>query len=182
MNNVHVYGLSAKAKHGKDTLYEIIKKLHPQVVRVAFADALKEEVAEACGVTVDFINQHKDLFRPMLQWWGTEFRRQLNGNDYWIRRLEDKLSVLPEGTVVFVTDTRFQNEAEFVRSGGGHILRLVRPGYVSDRGASHASEVELESISPDSLIVASTVEELQQEATLWWQSQLQQISSNYGTN
>ena len=171
--DVRLFGICGKMKHGKDTFYSFITNCDPSVIRVAFADALKKEVAAACGVTVDFINSNKDIFRPMLQWWGTEFRRGLCGDDYWLRCLEDTINGLPDGSTVFVTDVRFLNEANFIHTLGGHVVKVTRIGAPAPAGSTsgHASEVELEQIQPDSHIAAECLIELNTLSRQWWAKQ-----------
>ena len=147
-------GLVGKKQSGKDTFCAMLSQLSPlPVQRLAFGDALKQEVAGACDVPVHTIEQHKATFRPMLQWWGTEFRRQLFGSDYWIAKLGEKLSGLQQangsnghGKLVVVTDVRFENEADFIRSRGGLLIRIERPMPADD---NHASERQSESITVD---------------------------------
>ena len=166
--DLKIFGITGKMKHGKDTFFSFVKELHPQVRRVAFADALKKEVADACDVTVDFINANKDVFRPVLQWWGTEFRRGLHGDDYWLRRMDDTLKLLPQGSIVFVTDVRFLNEADYVTGVGGQIVRVVRitdgPRHNVD---AHASESEQDQIRPEFTLISSSLNELQSLTTKW---------------
>src|SRR6185369_9164711 len=109
-----VIGISGKKQSGKDTLAKHIANLSTlPVTRLAFADALKEEVAKACGVAVQFVELNKEDFRPMLQWWGTDFRRKFNGDNYWVNKLLLKLNEYgndkPE--IVVIPDVRFQSEA-----------------------------------------------------------------------
>ena len=108
----------------------------------------------ACEVTVDRIERNKELYRPILQWWGTEFRRGVKGYDYWVKKMEHELQVLAEKTddlLVFVTDIRFPNEAELIRKFGGTIARVVR----GDPGAAgqHSSEVSMDGYSCDHTIL-----------------------------
>ena len=170
---VRLFGITGKMKHGKDTFFSFVQELCPGAVRVSFADALKNEVAKACNVTVDFINQNKDVFRPVLQWWGTEFRRGLYGNNYWLDRLDDTIRALPDNSTVFVTDVRFLNEAEFVRSMGGSIVKIIRVGHVEADHSQHQSELELEKIIADSRLCAASVSELKSVAKMWWEKQKQ---------
>lgn len=144
-----VIAFTGYKKSGKDAAAIAFKQLLvPATVRqVNFADALKQEVATACGVTVEYINAHKDIFRTILQWWGTDFRRNLHGQQYWILKwLErvNKLATVPD--YVICTDVRFINEADVVRQLGGHIIRIERPGIVAD---GHASETEQREIHAD---------------------------------
>src|SRR5262245_3776851 len=126
---VMLVGISGKKRHGKDTVCRMLGCNLGGVKRMAFADALKEEVATACQVTLESIEEHKEKFRPMLQWWGTEFRRKFFGENYWLNRLREKIAVEmllhPEAKIV-VTDVRFPNEAELIHSMGGVMVRVQR--------------------------------------------------------
>lgn len=116
-------------------------------VRVAFADPLKEMIGvlteekdktacpeELCGRSV----------REAYQLLGTEWGRNMMGEDIWLRaarrriaaHLRDVAAGLAAGVVI--DDCRFDNEAELVRSLGGIVIRVERPGLVQ---MSHASEV-----------------------------------------
>ena len=140
---MHVLGLTGKKKAGKDTVTQFIMKSmpHKNIVRVGFADALKLEVARACCVTVDEINKHKDNFRLILQGWGTDFRRKLYGEDYWITRWERHVLGLPDDVyMVIVPDIRFHNEAKTIQDIGGKICLVDRPTTDTD---THESETTL---------------------------------------
>jgi hypothetical protein len=135
---MNVLVISGKLRSGKSTL---AKRIEDKSIagggkvykRRNLADALKEDVADFCEVTVDFINDNKTMFRPVLQWYGTEFRRKHNGEDYWITRLLDSLVEAEIGGTeyIIVDDCRFPNEVEAMRkyaqeSGGKfHAVRLV---------------------------------------------------------
>lgn len=128
--NKTIIGLTGRKKSGKDTVCEIIGEfLNERGIswkRFAFADPLKRELANACGVTVEEINAQKDRYRGGLQWWGTEFRR---GQDpeYWTKQT---LNFIRYSTadVVIITDCRFDNEAEMLRGIGGVIISVRRIG------------------------------------------------------
>lgn len=164
MAHAKIYGLAARMHHGKDTFYGFVAGQYKHVYRVAFADALKHEVAAACEVTVEFIEQNKETFRPILQWWGTDFRRKLFGDDYWLRKLAVTLESFSVVDVVFITDVRFENEAQFVRDRSGKVIRLVRSFYQDTDHSQHASETSVEAIVPDLLIVARNTDQLMDQA------------------
>jgi energy-coupling factor transporter ATP-binding protein EcfA2 len=131
-----IIGLSGKKRSGKDTLAGFLAQLMPHTVCVAFADALKNEVAQATGFTREYMEEHKDNFRLILQGWGTDFRRKLCGEDYWIHRTVEQINWLRRLPVppalIIVTDCRFKNEAETVRQLGGLMVRVVKIGSASD--------------------------------------------------
>ncbi len=142
-----VIGLTGRKQSGKDTFCQLLQASAPhgvRVVRLAFADFLKAEVAEACKVSVEEINRDKSAFRLVLQWWGTDFRRNRFGDDYWINRVRTALNLealRPGRLVIILTDVRFPNEAALVREYHGLVVRLVRPQ--TETPDAHASETAM---------------------------------------
>lgn len=147
-----IIGITGKKKSGKDTLFSMFAGVSADFNRFAFGDDLKAEVAYACGVTVKFINDNKDVFRPVLQWWGTDFRRNCCGKDYWVAKMRDQLSFpsINASRIPVITDVRFINEAAFVKSMGGVMVRVV--GGKSEDGDEHLSECEMDSIPVEYVI------------------------------
>lgn len=146
MKIIGLIGLSGRKRSGKDTVYAIIQeeaeRLRP--ARVAFADALKEEVSALLNVPIAELEADKARFRGILQWWGTEWRRAQNPN-YWIDQTRKKILALKgiSGLIV-ATDVRFPNEAELIENMGGVVVRISRPeaNNVTD---PHPSEVVMDS-------------------------------------
>lgn len=145
MKNPLVIGLSGKKGSGKDHTCHLLRRLGWEssidVERLAFADPLKDEVAQACGVTREFIEKNKPNFRLILQGWGSEFRRQLCGDSYWLKKLDDRINE-SSCDIVVISDARFRNEADFIRNDwGGLIVRIDRNENQSD---PHPSEIDLD--------------------------------------
>lgn len=149
-----IIGISGKKQSGKDTVFEFAKKhiTKGTVLKFAFADGVKEECSKAAGVTVEHMESHKDIFRKLYQFWGTEFRRGFYGNDYWVNYLRNKIlsnaiiqkdesDNLGKGVIVFITDVRFKNEADWIKSVGGFLIRINRIDSSKDL---HQSEIELD--------------------------------------
>ena len=55
------------------------------------------------------------------------------------------------GDVWSIPDVRFRNEAQVVKDRGGYVIKVIRPGLVSDD--THQSEVEVDLIEADHTIV-----------------------------
>lgn len=64
--------------------------------------------------------------RWMMRKWGTEYRRELFGYNYWVKIMCDKIEAHRFNDVsLVITDLRFQNEEELV-THHGVILRVAR--------------------------------------------------------
>ena len=141
-----IIGISGKKRSGKDTVYELIRMLKQgdgiYPLRAAFGDQIKEEVAGVTGVDVDHIEEHKERFRPMLQWWGADFRRHYKGENYWLDKMLAKMKTITGKEVLVITDVRYPNEAELVKKAGGIMIRVERETGLED---AHSSENLLDS-------------------------------------
>lgn len=94
------------------------------------------------------IENFKDpVFRPLLQWYGTDFWRQFMGvPDYWLKRFESRI----DGTTapVVVDDCRFPNEADLLRDKGFIIIKLNRDDKANP-GSNHVSESAMDNYHAD---------------------------------
>lgn len=69
--------------------------------------------------------------RKILQLIGTEFGRELLGNNIWIESLKERY----QNKNIIISDIRFQNEAEEIKKIGGILIRVNRgekPKYLKD--------------------------------------------------
>lgn len=140
---MYIIGIAGKKESGKTTLAKFILKYKKNAVIINFADALKLEVAKACGVTVEDMEKEKSRFRPIQQWWGTEFRRYYK-DDYWITQWLAKVNAQPKNTLIIAADVRFKNECEIIKSLGCPVWKVVRDGRDTD---AHISETELDKLN-----------------------------------
>ena len=73
---------------------------------------------------IDWVNKRKSVLGPLLQWWGTEYRRKRFGEDYWLKRF--KILCPPGSSTHFVVDDcRFDNEIDYIQSIGGKHVYIV---------------------------------------------------------
>lgn len=89
----------------------------------------------------------KERFRFLMQWWGTEFRREQFGQGYWLKRLKrwiDHVAMTNAGQplMFIVPDDRFPNEQEFLEARGFFTMRIDRPS--ADTGDTHIGETALD--------------------------------------
>lgn len=163
-------GLTGSARSGKDlvamALHEHIWQYGEERVAVhvaPLADNVKWECAQATGLQRHLFDdpKHKEVLRPLLQWWGTEFRRnpRLGGHPgYWIdglmARIERAKTNLEDDhnhLVVIVPDVRFENEAEAIHGMDGQVVAIRALNANTTPHAGHSSEQGL----PDHCIDAS---------------------------
>lgn len=159
-----VIGIAGKAKVGKTTLaaalYDHIAhevEEHNICAVLSLADVLKDECAIATGLPREWFDDvtYKETLRPLMQWWGTEFRRNplLGGdNDYWVNRVKNRVSTWaadpalrsayePKSLVVVIPDVRFENEVDLVLSyENGIMVNLYAEGAEETTHSTHASE------------------------------------------
>ena len=144
---MNLIGLVGTKHSGKTTVANFIaerNRPYKTIIR-GFADPLKEEVAKACDVTVDFLEEHKENFRLILQGWGTDFKRKIIRDDYWIQQMIYFIAkkVPADVHTVVIPDVRYINEAKFVSEVGGVLIRIHRITGLTD---THSSETESEKI------------------------------------
>lgn len=150
--------LCGKAGSGKSTAAAIlIDKWEYQLVK--FAAPLKTMLSEF-GLSHDEIEggmkeKPCDLLcghspRHAMQTLGTEWGRNLIGEDVWTNAWKKRVqALLDEGKRVVVDDCRFENELAAVKSLGGHAVLINRPGLASIGG--HVSENGLSSTLDDTV-------------------------------
>jgi len=159
-------GFSAKMKCGKTTLTGLFLSDHPEYTRIGFADILKKECSGIFDYPLEWnyteegkmskIYDHPLLPKPImlvreiLQWYGTDYCRKKDP-DYWVKKMQMTVhNICPvESEVgipkIIIDDVRFKNEATWVHSMGGLMVRLnPYPEWKPGEFADHPSETDLD--------------------------------------
>tara|TARA_R110000824_G_C15110212_1_gene667060 strand:+ start:321 stop:926 length:606 start_codon:yes stop_codon:yes gene_type:complete len=135
--NERLIGLTGFARSGKDTFYNrskiFLSNKGLKSSRFAFADVLKSECdlilkrhLNISAFTEDSLE--KELIRPLLVTWGTEIRRKIDPF-CWINAISSPIEErIASGEYVFITDVRFKNEVEWIKSQGGLIFNIKKEG------------------------------------------------------
>lgn len=151
---------SAYPQCGKSTVASYLQEQHDYVI-VPFAqtlkrmtkvlledmeiDAVDQLLAGDKSEIIADLNAHfpKASFdlRHVLRTLGTEWGRNCLYHDLWIDVWKNKTkTLLQNDRCICVDDTRFVNEAEAVRSLGGHLWLIQRSGSLQITNTNHASE------------------------------------------
>ena len=169
-------GLTGHAGSGKDTVRAFMEQ--EGFVGLAFADGIRgmlRELLTSAGIDDAYIDERalKEAiipevgvsYRHMAQSLGTEWGRNLR-RDFWLRiTAAFVVDQMNAGETHFViSDVRFANEAEWVRSKGGQIWRIHREGPASVR--PHVSESGVDSIKPHRTIHNNGTPEQLHEAVM----------------
>ena len=166
-----IIGLVGFIGSGKGTVGDILVREHGYH-QFAFADALKDAVSQifvwprgllegdsnasrAFRERVDVWWSHKLGYevtpRLILQKFGTEACRNGIADNIWIAALEKRIHGYED---VVISDCRFPNEIDFIRSAGGVIVRVRRGDDPSPEELSkmHISETAWNNYNPDFVI------------------------------
>jgi len=159
-----------------DPLKRIAMDIYGLSYDQCYGDDLKEVIDPRWGVTP----------RHIMQQIGTEMGRTIHPETwvrYCLRTIEEaaagkqplihiakmrKFELAKEDFVNVqrwvVTDVRFPNEAEAIRSKGGKVIKVVRSEFLKRATDMHASETSIDEINPDFLVLNdSTIEDLNQK-------------------
>lgn len=177
-------GLIGKMGSGKNTVADVLIRTHGYIP-LAFATPLKEMVIEAdpliaCGahnwnadrkfamqihlsdlldngMTFEECKREYPEVRRTLQRIGQGARKV--DPDYWVRALFTRALDIPESQPVVITDVRYPNEADALRTAGYTLVRITRPVNTSagltmaeTRAMLHESETALDTYRADHTI------------------------------
>ena len=144
--NLKVLVLSGYARSGKDSLYDGLRSNDERFERIAFADALKDDIdpflRQHVGIsawTTD--NGEKAIIRPMLVAYG-EAMRAVNA-DYWLNKGLDKVDEY-SGRVYVFTDARYENEIFGIQKRFPTVSKTIR---IKREGNSPANNEEIVSFA-----------------------------------
>lgn len=154
---------AGRARCGKDTAALHLLR-HYNFETYSFAAPIKRALVSMFDFSFEHVEgelKEKDLAwlgvspRRLMQTLGTEWGRNLIGEDVWIKTLEqdirnDMRMVGQTWGGAAISDVRMHNEAAWVRGQGGVIVHIQRN--VATSVAPHITEVGLERVAGDVVI------------------------------
>lgn len=152
-----IIGITGLAGAGKDTISNMVmlslrNELKIKTQAFAFADTLKKAASIIFNVPLEHFYD-RDVKEAKIPYWdmspremaqklGTDACRRGIRDDIWIKSLES--TVISSGVdVAFITDVRFDNEAEFVHQlnpSASAVVRIVRSDQTLIATSDHESE------------------------------------------
>lgn len=155
-------GLTGPAGAGKDSVRSALEG-HGWI-GMALADPIRTMV----GVLLDqgktgrhwmHARDHKEMtiplfgvsYRRMAQTLGTEWGRGMIADDIWLRVAQARIEALRayDNASIVISDIRFENDAEWIRSMGGELVKVIREVEPVER---HVSEEGWRQIEVDHVI------------------------------
>lgn len=161
-------GIAGPKQSGKSTVARIFSEQLPsyKCTEIAFADSLKDEVCETMKITRGHLELHKTLYRGLLQWWGTEYRRSTNPNywtDKWTEKVDFALKEQHDHNLIIAPDVRFEDEYTLMKNLGAYMFKVNRPGNRDDK---HLSEISLLHVPIATIDNSKDLEWLEQQIKL----------------
>ncbi len=166
-----IFIISGKARHGKDTIAQIIKKICDEkgkkAVNVAFAFYIKEYVKKISGW--DGNEETKETVRELLQQLGTEVVREKIDQFLFINRIVEDIKVYSYYfDVITISDARLVEEVETIKSKFKDVvsINVVRTGFepvLTGEKSKHKSETGLDNYDnyDYKIINSGTIEDLE---------------------
>lgn len=95
------------------------------------------------------LSTHPNTSRKILQWWGTEYRRDTCGKDYWLREMALQIEEAGNPDRIVISDVRYDNEAAYCYALGNNLgakwTSLLKVSRDSTNHTGHTSDDELSS-------------------------------------
>jgi hypothetical protein len=155
----NLIGISGKIGSGKDTVGHLVNQISSGYEIKKFAGKLKEVAGILTGVNpflfefdafkTKMAPGYGMTYRQLLQRLGTEAIRKTLHPDAWVNALMSNYY----GQRWIITDVRFPNEADAIRTAGGVVWRIERTTGGTTAADTHESETALDGYFFDAVII-----------------------------
>lgn len=156
-------GITGRAGSGKDSVARYLQACCTSQI-YSFADPIKFGLAAMLQLQLSqcydqkekekFVPGHDFTVRKALQTLGTEWGRHLSP-DIWLNEAKKRFCTFVKESAPIVNstykilyiipDVRFDNEAKWIKSSGGYIIKTLRTDTQTIDNAQHASEAGIDS-------------------------------------
>lgn len=159
-HKVSTFSYSTPMKKEITDIIECMSSLESNITVAEIAEKFNADIAEILKLkrllAGDSIYERSETSRLAIQFWGTDVRRKQNPN-YWINKLVYLIiTEANKGNSVFISDVRFENEANSMIDLGGKVIRLevdeqTRIRRIENRDKLTPSEAHLNHLSETAL-------------------------------
>lgn len=167
--SVKLVAFTGRMSSGKSTAVNFFnKKLTEKLIDstlTKFAQPLYD-IQEYIYKRIESVYQRPQDFvkdRKLLQWIGTDWGRETVNENIWVDIWKKEVELfIASNVIVLCDDCRFDNEAQAIKSLGGIIIHIIRPGTDLDGKKTvkeHSSENGISDEYIDHVIVNSGTEE-----------------------
>ena len=158
---MNIIGLAGKAGCGKDTVADFMEGY----ISMSPADNMKAGLCAMLSISSEELEKKKrepdSKIRYMLQTLGTEWGRNLIGNNFWLHLLEDRMNYLGTERKYVIPSVRFLNEAAWVKSLGGTVIHIDRPSLSGPD--LHVSECDISEACDYTIMNDGSLEDLKEQ-------------------
>ena len=166
-----VFIISGKARSGKSTLSELIKKYYENIglktIVLAYARYIKMYAQDVS----DWDGSDETKPRELLQFLGTEIIRNKIGQQFFVKRIVDDIKIYSNFMdVAVISDARFIDEIEYPKKHfkDAITINIVKPNLVTDltdKQQQHPSEISLNDYNKYDYVIVNdgTLEQLEEK-------------------
>jgi hypothetical protein len=103
--------------------------------------------------------------RHVLQVFGTELNREVWKRSIWVDAAKNQIDG-SDRRFFLITDVRFQNEIDAVKSWGGYVWKVEGNRRIQSQGDQHASEKAIDSTTGHDILITNNVDDTIETLTI----------------
>ncbi len=153
--NLTIYLISGKARHGKTTTANMIKDYYTSIGKKSLVTSYGKYIKMYVKEITDWDGRDETKPRDMLQSLGTEvIRKKLGKEDFYVKRLDEDMDVYNEYVdAVMIDDVRLPIEMDYFLDRYPERIKtihVVRPNFESEltsKQKGHETEIGLDNYS-----------------------------------
>ena len=168
----HVYLVSGKARHGKDTFSSYLKECYEEDGKKVIVTQLSKYIKYYAREMTGWNLTEEDKPRTLLQQLGTDvIREHLNKEDLFINRMIEDIEIFScFYDAIIISDVRLKKEIDDVKAAypDAVAVNIFRPNFdngLTEEQKKHKTEIDLDDYDKfDVKIINTTLDVLKEDA------------------